>query len=172
MTQQEYKMEQAIKLWNAGAILLFIVLVTLSYQYIQAHYLMPRRIFGMDIILLSLATLRIIHLITYDNITRCLREIFLDVETVKQVEGGVETYERVPSKNAFKQTMYKLLNCPWCTGVWVAWLVVMLYLLVPEARFLFFILVIAAIASYLQVISNLIGWKAEYAKGKVERLKG
>lgn len=171
MTQKEYKMEQAIKLWDIAALIVFIILVVLSYDYIQAHDLMPRRIFTLDIVILSLATLRIIHLITYDNITRCLREVFLDVKTVKQLEGGVETYERVPSESAFKQTMFKLLNCPWCTGVWIAWLVVMLYLLVPEARFLFFILVIAAVGSFLQLIANLIGWKAEYAKAKVEALK-
>jgi len=69
-------------------------------------------------------------------------------------------------------TMGALLNCPWCTGLWFSFLVVFFAYATPVAWPIILILALAALATFIQIIANLIGWHAEGKKIVVSNLKG
>lgn len=169
MTQKEYRMEEEIKLWNILAMVIFGSLLFFAIQCLQFRYRVVTLSVG-EFLILTLATLRLIRLVAYDNIALVFREAFMDIKKVRFVEDGDESYERVPSENSFKRTMWKLLNCPWCIGVWIAFAVVYVYLSCPQSYIIFLILAIAAVASFLQMAANLLGWNAEYKKIATEKL--
>lgn len=172
ITQQEFQMEEAIKKWNIFFTILFAVLVAvflLTFERGDRYFIQGTGL-G-QFIILFLAVARIIRLLSYDNITLFIREFFLDVRTVKQVEGGIEHYERVLSENPFKRTVYKLLNCPWCTGVWVTLLVIWLFRDFPIFYFAYIILALSQLASMVTMGASFVGWNAEYKKLKAEKLQ-
>jgi hypothetical protein len=170
MTQKEYQMEEKIKQWNILAVVLFVILAVLAVRCLEVRGITLQYLSLGDFMILSLAIMRIIRLIAYDNITLFLREAFLDVKTVRYAEEGEEFIERVPSESSFKRTIAKLLNCPWCLGVWVALFVVYIALVFPSLWIIFVLLALAGVASLIQVLTNLIGWNAEYRKVATEKL--
>lgn len=172
ITQEEFQMEEAIKKWNIFFILLFVVaagmfLLSLSRE----DWYFFQGITTGEVVILTLAVARLLRLFCYDNITLFIREFFLDVRSVKQVEGGVEHYERVPSENSFKRTISKLLNCPWCMGIWLTLALLWLYSNFSILYFFYIILAISQLAGMLQIFTNFLGWSAEHKKNKVEQLE-
>ena len=163
-------MEEKIKQWNMLAVVVFGVLAVLAFRCLARQGALYSYLGLGDFLLLALAIFRIIRLVAYDNITLFFREFFLDVKTVSLAPGGEEFVERVPSENSFKRTMTKLLNCPWCLGPWVTLGVLYLYLSYPELWLLFVLLALSAVASVFQISANLIGWKAEKTKLKVQKM--
>lgn len=171
ITQQEFQMEEAIKRWNIFFIFLFAVLAGMFMLSLNREDLYFFRSFGLgEMIIFMLAVSRLIRLFCYDNVTLFVREAFLDVSTVKQVEGGVEHYERVLSENSFKRTVNKLLNCPWCVGIWLTLGMLWLYINFPIFYFLAIILAISQVAGMIQLGTNFVGWSAEHKKAKTEKL--
>jgi Protein of unknown function (DUF1360) len=171
MTQKEYQMEEKIKQWNILAVILFVVLSIILLRCLEARgFLIDYLPFG-DFMILSLAIFRIIRLVAYDNITLFIREAFLDVKTVRYAEEGEEFIERVASENSFKRTVSKLLNCPWCIGVWITLLVLYVYVAYPYLFIVFILLALSSVASLFQMFSNLLGWKAEYSKIATEKIQ-
>lgn len=98
-----------------------------------------------DVLLMAFATFRITRLVVYDKIARWFRELFVR-------DGG------------FFETVHDLLSCPWCIGIWGALVVTFCYFVFSWAWFVIFFLALAGMGSLLQVISNVVGWKAETLK--------
>lgn len=171
ITQEEFQKEEAVKRWNIFFVFLFIFLAFLFLlTFDRRGIFVFQNITLLEIAILTLAVARMIRLISYDNIALFVREAFLDVKRVRQVEGGIEHYERVESENAFKRTVSKLLNCPWCLGVWVTLIFVWLFREFPLMYFLFVILAISQLASFVQILANLFGWSAEQKKIQTEKI--
>jgi hypothetical protein len=170
MTQKEYQMEERTKQWNILAVILFVVLSIVLLRCLEARGILVDYVPFGDFIILSLAIFRIIRLVAYDNIALFIREAFLDVKTVRYAEEGEEFIERVPSENSLKRTISKLLNCPWCIGVWITLFVLYVYLTYPSLFIVFILLALSSAASLFQMFANLLGWKAEYQKIATEKL--
>jgi hypothetical protein len=68
-----------------------------------------------------------------------------------------------------RRTLADLLSCPWCFGMWAAGTVAFFYLLTPYAFFVVLMLAIGALGTLLQLLANMIGWKAEQLKYDVEK---
>ena len=115
-----------------------------------------------DAIMMAFAAFRITRLVVYDKITRWFRELF--AKTVVVEKDSVEYVEVVPYPSGFRHTVYDLLNCPWCIGIWSAAIVVFAYFVYPWAWSVIFFLAIAGAGSLLQVIANSVGWRAENLK--------
>jgi hypothetical protein len=115
-----------------------------------------------DYVLMTLATFRLVRLFLYDKITAFFREQFYDVVESK---SGI-TLEK-PARGP-RRTLADLLSCPWCFGMWAAGTVTFFYLLTPYAFYIVLMLAIGAVGSFLQLLANLIGWKAEQTKADVE----
>lgn len=141
--------------WNIIFSLFFLGLVALSYIYLSDRGLLTTTIPWTDLILLSLATFRLVRLFTYDHITHFLHE------WVSSAREGT-----------FLGTVKDLLACPWCTGVWFGFLAYVGYSMSRDAIMpLVLILAIAALASFFQLCSNLVGWNAEGKKLEVKHKK-
>ncbi len=141
--------------WNIVFSLFFVGLVGAGFVYLMGQGSLKTDLPLLDIVLLSLATFRLVRLFTYDHITQFLRD------AVSSAREG-----------SFLGTVKDLLGCPWCTGVWFGFLAYLGYSISRDAIMpLVLILAIAALASFFQVFSNLVGWNAEDKKIAVKHKK-
>ena len=115
-----------------------------------------------DYLVMLLASWRLTRLFVYDNITRFLREQFMDV--VKSGRG----YKLQTPKNGPRRLLADLFACPWCMSIWTSSIVVFLYMLTAYAVFPFVLLGMSAVVSFLQIGTNLVGHQAERAKNQSE----
>jgi len=115
-----------------------------------------------DYVIMLLASWRLTRLFVYDNITRFVREQFLDV--VKAGRG----YRLETPKAGPRRLLADLFSCPWCMSIWTSAIVVFLYLITEYAVFPFVLLGLSAIVSFLQIGTNLLGHSAERAKQQNE----
>ena len=167
MAHQRQKEDQNI--WNFVFSLFFIGVLGASIWAIReltGGY--PSTIPVFDALLLALAAFRITRLLVYDKIARWFRELFAD--TVQFEEAGVSYVAIKPYGSGLRHTIYDLLQCPWCIGVWSALIVTFFYFVFPWAWFVILFLAVAGASSLMQVSSNLIGWKAENTKRTTEQL--
>ncbi len=136
--------------WNIILSFFFAILLFGGIWFLSTLGAFYRTIGLGDILLLSLAVWRLTRLFTYDSITKFIRDWF--------VGARPET---------FRGTLHTLLTCPWCTGLWFGATVVFFYFLTPYAWPIVLVLAIAALGSFFQVLSNYVGWSAEYKKRQV-----
>lgn len=149
--------------WNFVFSVFFLILLVLGAIILETE---SRILFAeltlLDFTLITLASWRLIRLFVYDAITKFVREQFWDV--VKVGRG----YKLEKPKYGPRRTIADLLSCPWCFGVWATAFVTFFYLLTPYAVFPTLILAVSAVASFLQVLANLVGNKAEVLKEEIE----
>lgn len=133
--------------WNAWYSLGFVVLIFVMAGFVWlVDERFPESIDLFDFLLLSLATFRLVRLVVYDRVALFVREYF------GHAESGP------------KKVASDLLNCPWCFGMWAGAFVVFFYYVMPMAWFVILILAVSGVASFIQLITNKIGWKAELLK--------
>lgn len=111
-----------------------------------------------DFLLITLASWRLVRLFVYDAITKFVREQFWDV-----VKVGRKIALEKP-KTGPRRTLADLFSCPWCFGVWATATVSFFYLLSDWFFYPILILALSAVATFLQIFSNLVGHKAEQLK--------
>ena len=149
--------------WNVVFLAFFICLVFMATVILDGEAYKPyAELTLLDYTLITLASFRIIRAVIYDKIFAFFREQFYDATEYK---GKVVLTK--PEAGP-RRTLADLLSCPWCFGVWAAAMVTFFYLLTPYAFYPTLFLALSAAASFLQILSNLIGWKAEQAKLDVE----
>jgi hypothetical protein len=150
--------------WNVVFTIFFVVLVIMGAIILETEARIPLEELALvDFVLITLATWRVVRLFIYDAVTKWFREQFYDV---KKVGRGREL---VKPKVGPRRTLIDLLSCPWCFGVWAAAMVTFFYLLTPYAVYPVIFLALSAVATFLQLLSNLVGHKAEQLKNQNER---
>jgi len=136
--------------WNIVFGLFFAAIVLMgSWWLTDAGSMIPTFSF-FDLSLMTLAIFRLVRLVSYDVITKFIRDAVAPAP-----------------KDSFLGTFSQLVNCPWCTGLWFSFFVVFAYFATPLAYPIIVILALAGVASLIQVFSNLIGWHAEGKKREV-----
>jgi hypothetical protein len=139
--------EKEHRLWNALALLFFVSICAISFALILPRGDMDvERLGFFDLVLLGLATFRLIHLITYDRILDFARAVVMDSDgsRLKAAERG------------WRRVVCELMECLWCAGLWSALIVVTTYLLGTPGQLAILILAIAGFGSLLQVVSKAI----------------
>jgi hypothetical protein len=150
--------------WNVIFTIFFVTLVVLGTIILETESRIPlEELTLIDLTLVTLATWRLVRLFVYDAVTKWWREQFYDVKKVGR------SYELVKPKIGPRRTLADLFSCPWCFGVWAAALVTFFYLLTPYALYPIIFLAIAAVATFLQLLANLVGHRAEQLKSQNER---
>jgi hypothetical protein len=150
--------------WNIVFLGFFSVLVILMAIILETEAIRDVATLTLtDFALMTLATWRVIRLFVYDAITKFFREQFWDVEKTKTGLMLVKP-ERGP-----RRTIADLLSCPWCFGVWAGAIVVFAYLTFAWAWYVVAFLAISAAATFLQLLSNLVGHRAEALKRENDR---
>ncbi|GKU81820.1 DUF1360 domain-containing protein [Niallia sp. NCCP-28] len=106
----------------------------------------------MDFLLLVLASFRITRLLVYDRITEFIRSLVLEEVTEKN-EMGEDTVYYVPRSGRVRGFFGELISCYWCTGVWSAIFLILLYYLFPSIYAPFvLVFAIAGAAAFIEVI--------------------
>jgi len=141
--------KKRIDWWNIAFSLFFILLMYVGYQLVLAAGVRPRYISLWDTTIMALAAFRLTRIVVYDSITKWFRALFDD---------GKEY--------TFWGTLKTLVNCPWCMGLWFALVVATAFFTSPFLWFFIFILALGGVASFIQIVANLIGWSAEHGKKK------
>lgn len=149
--------------WNVVFGIFFVMLVGMGTIILETEARIAYTELTMvDFALITLASWRLIRLFVYDHITKFIREQFYDLKKV----GKGYTLEK--PKFGPRRTLADLLTCPWCVGMWVAASVTFFYLLTPYAYYITLFLAISAVATFLQLLTNMVGWQAEKLKMDVE----
>ena len=144
-----------IHFWNLAFSLFFAVIVLLAAMWLVGTGKALAGITIGNFVLMALAIFRLVRLFTYDHITAFFRDWFV---------GHSET--------SFLGTVGALLMCPWCTGLWFSFLVVFFAYATPIAWPIILILALASLATFIQIVTNLIGWHAEGKKLEVTKQTG
>ena len=149
--------------WNVVFGLFFLLLTVMGAIILQTESRIPfDKLTLTDFTLITLASWRLIRLFVYDNITKFIREQFYDV---KKVGKGFTLVKPVTGP---RRTLADLFSCPWCFGVWSAASVTFFYLVSPFSYYFVLFLAISAVATFLQLLTNMIGWQAEKLKAEAE----
>ena len=150
--------------WNFVFGVFFLLLIIMGAIILETEARIPLVDLELvDYVLITLASWRVTRLFVYDAITKMIREQFWDV---KKVGRG---YQLDKPKTGPRRTIADLLSCPWCFGVWATASVTFFYLITPYAVFPVVLLALSAVATFLQITSNLVGHKAEQLKNQNER---
>lgn len=158
--------------WDLVLSVLFaLLLIAAGWSLWRAYGAYPWRIGWLDALLLSLAVFRITRLLVYDKITRFIREWFMLKKEVTH-DDGTKWVQLSTRKKGLFAAVHDLLQCPWCTGMWVALVAVWGYFLFPWAWFVMLMLAVSGAASIVQLMANRTGWKAEKLKLEVEKEEG
>lgn len=151
-------------IWNIVFSLFFVVLVVMGVIILDTEARLAwDELTLVDYTLITLASWRLIRLFVYDAIMKWFREQFWDVK-----ERG-KRLELVKPKSGPRRTLADLLSCPWCFGVWATAMVTFFYVLTPYAVFPVLFLALSAVATFLQLLSNLVGHRAEQLKNQNDR---
>lgn len=149
--------------WNVVFGIFFLVLTTLGAIILQTESRVPLADLSLvDFTLITLASWRLIRLFIYDSMMKWFREQFYDI---KKVGKGFTLVKPVTGP---RRTLADLLSCPWCFGMWAAASVTFFYLLTPYAYFFVVFLAISAVATFLQLLANMIGLQTEKLQAEVE----
>ncbi len=149
--------------WNFVFSVFFLVLVGMGLLILDTEArLAPADLTWLDVVLITLASQRLVRLFVYDHVTKWFREQFYDAKVLK-TKVTLHKPERGP-----RRTIVTLLSCPWCFGMWATASVAFFYLLTPYAYFPVLLLAVSSLASMVQIGANLLGHKAEYAKYESE----
>lgn len=132
--------------WNFTSLIVFVALLLLCIYLIrEAGGVRMLWLFNtLDLVIISLATFRLAHLLTYDKVFGFVRHFFLE----ESREGDAKP-TRVASRVA-----YEMLECLWCTGIWAALIVFTVYLLGVWGQFVVMVFAVAGAAAVLQVITK------------------
>ena len=149
--------------WNFVFGLFFVLLVVMAAIILETETRIPfADLTFVDFALITLATWRVIQLFVYDAITKFVREQFYDVQKVGK------GFQLVKPATGPRRTLADLFSCPWCFGVWASATITFFYLIFPIFQYFVIFLSISAVATFLQLLTNMIGWQAEKLKGEVE----
>lgn len=130
--------------WNFTALIAFVVLLIVCIHLIRGYDgIRTLWLFNwFDFVLISLATFRLAHLLTYDKIFGFVRHFFLEESREADTKPT-----RVGSR-----VVYEMLECLWCTGIWSALIIFTTYLVGVWGQFIVIVLAIAGAAAIIQVL--------------------
>lgn len=115
----------------------------------------------LDLVLLSLATYRLGHLVAYDLVMEPVRRYFTD--TIPDPTGAGESVE--PKGEGFRLAIGQLVSCPICSGTWIAAILVYGLYLWPAAMRIFLVMTaVIGAAELLNAAGESLAWSAQHQR--------
>jgi hypothetical protein len=124
--------------WHFFFSALYLLLVFFAITFLNLQGKLKNQIQLFDFFLLSAATFRLIRIFVYDSVTEGIREY-------------LGKFSSGPGKE-----LSMLINCPWCTGIWMAFIIFVLYFSNSLFWYFIMILALAGIGSIMQIIASRI----------------
>jgi hypothetical protein len=138
------KTSKTEQVWNVLSMIVFVLLlIAAGILFIRSGIDITRITWG-DLILISIATYRMIRLLVYDRIFKLVRDF------IRSFEG-----------TGLGDSLKTIITCPWCAGVWISLFNIAIFYLVPFGQLFIYVMSIAGIATFLQLGSNIAGLVAE-----------
>lgn len=136
-------------LWNFLATVAFALAAYLCYVYITGlrGEAIFQRLNYFDIIIISLATFRLIRFLTLDKIFGFVRD-----RCYARTENGT----LVKTTGGIRRLLAELLECTWCTGIWAALACLTLYLTSAVGIFIVLLLAIAGVGTAFQIFASML----------------
>jgi hypothetical protein len=141
--------------WNAISILAYAVLTALLGYGIYRTGQDIEALKTRELLLLMLATYRLTRIIVFEKIFKFFRD-----------------FVKTRSVNPLFNTLRAIITCPWCAGVWVALFILAFYFLVPYGRLFILLLALAGVATFIILLSNILGLKIEKDQGSLKGSQG
>lgn len=130
-------MESKQYFWHFLTMSLYLDLIFISLYILIKLDRFSTKIPVFDLVIMSFAVFRLTRLFTNDIITDFIRDYFNKFE-----------------KGLFKSAS-QLINCPWCTGIWMAFIVGFFYFLTPFAFYIIFLIALAGIGSLIYSVVRI-----------------
>lgn len=153
--------------WNFWLLVLSALLLALEVYILVLFDKLPTTISFFDVVLIALASFRLTRLFVYDAIMHFVRDWFL-IRTVTYTRKNEIVVTRTKYQDGPERAMSDLFSCPWCMGLQVAMLVVFIYYLTPLAWIVILMFAVAGAATFIQLLANAVGWRAESLKRETE----
>lgn len=131
----EFKKDQHY--WHFITASVYVLILLVMVAVLVAAGKLPTTINVFDFFLLVLSTFRVTRLLVHDLVSDFVRDFF------KEATVG------------FKKTMHDLLDCPWCTGAWVALGIGFLYFLTPLFWPIMLIFAVAGFGTILTILASM-----------------
>jgi hypothetical protein len=145
------KTSKTEKVWNILSMVVFVLLLIVAGSLLIESGIDVTRITWGDLILISIATYRMIRLLVYDRIFKLVRDF------IRSFEG-----------TGLGDSLKTIITCPWCAGVWISLFNVAIFFLVPFGQLFIYVMSIAGIATFLQLGSNIAGLVADNKQMEVK----
>lgn len=152
--------------WNFWLLVVSVVLLVAELWVLAVMGIVPTAIGLFDAVLITLATFRLTRLFVYDSIMYFVRDWFQKRTVIYTSDEVIVRRKKHPS--GFLRAISDLFSCPWCFGLQAAMLVVWFYYLTPWAWIVIFMFAVGGVATFIQLVANAVGWRAEYLKRKTE----
>ncbi|EKD58378.1 MAG: hypothetical protein ACD_56C00141G0008 [uncultured bacterium] len=124
--------------WHFVTSTVYGILLLLMIFILNRTGKVPTSVAVFDFFMLTLATFRITRLLVHDLVLDFVRDQFEN------------------STHGLGLTLHDLLDCPWCTGAWVALFVGFFYFTIPLAWPIIFIMAIAGFGTLLTILASLL----------------
>lgn len=136
--------------WHFISALIFVSAVLSASFYYSDDFI---SISVFNFILLALATFRLTHIFVYDKVMDFARDYFAKFDT------GI--------RRAFSE----LIHCPWCTGTWVAFFILIFHFSTPVSKFFILVLALAGAGLIFEIFAKLLWEKIGSEKGLQQKIK-
>lgn len=139
----------------------FIATCVVVYALLATGIIKVTSIGFADILIVALASFRLIRLFCFDSVFAYVRESLAFKSKVVTNESGERYIDRTPANVGFRRSLATLLDCPWCIGIWTTLICAILYTFSPVSALFVVLLSVASLASFFQLVACLIGAKYE-----------
>ena len=123
--------------WHLVTATMFGLVTILMMVYLISHREVPVGIPLFDFFMLTLATFRVTRLLVHDVVLDFIRDLFADAT------GGLAL------------SLHDLLDCPWCTGTWVALFLGFFYFATPLAWPFLLVMAVSGFGTLLTIFASL-----------------
>lgn len=149
-----------------GALIITFLVFLLILEYVNGE--LPHSISMFGLILIILASFRMIRGATHDKVLRYVREYF-KYEKRYLTEGGQRYVIKKERGTGWKKAINETIECVWCTGFWTTLIVIFLYFLSSATWILILLFAVSGAATFIQLTISLIATKYEELDMKNDR---
>ncbi|HWC57654.1 MAG TPA: DUF1360 domain-containing protein [Candidatus Paceibacterota bacterium] len=131
---------------------IFVVLIIFVSKRLYFFGIITSRLNLLTLVVLVFAVFRITKLFIADHITQWFRDLFLIV-TIEKNGDNIKIIRKFPKKG-LRREIALLLDCPWCTSIWISVAVLYLWVRHPATHFFFYIMAFSGLSVLLYLGMN------------------
>lgn len=123
--------------WNFASLFVYFMLLIVVAALVDKKGVDFTEVKTRDIIIMMIATYRLTRIIVFEKIFKFFRD-----------------FVKARTRYSLLNTLRFIITCPWCMGVWMALIVVLLFFIIPYGEIIVYIMAIAGVASFIIMIAN------------------